>query len=233
MSTSSNSERQQQGAKRAKLSKTSSALMNARAKESAVQRQHPGMMSANDRSIAHNGSVTALQTSDDGLHLFSAGRSCRAFFWQPHPASSTSGLGYHCLMCCVVVNSILFQNAGRTQACKFFVHFAKAKDSRLCSYETGTDVVRLWDIESGCNTLVNYEATRIRSHQGTQLAVSMDASLLFVASGHSIQVIKISPFCLRISLGLYIALIVHVTISYILILCGRLMIFGVVACTQN
>lgn len=112
--SSSNSERQQQGAKRVKVTKASSA----------VQRQHPGMMSANDRSTAHNGSVTSLQTSDDGLYLFSAGT-----------------------------------------------------DSR----------VRLWDIESGCNTLVNYEATRIRAHHGTQLAVSMDSSLLFVASAHSIQ----------------------------------------------
>lgn len=85
MGSSSNSERQQQGAKRAKLSKASSALKDARAKESAVQRQHPGMTSANDRSTAHNGSVTALQTSDDGFHLFSAGRPCRAFF---RPTSS-------------------------------------------------------------------------------------------------------------------------------------------------
>lgn len=93
-------------------------------------------------------------------------------------------------MCCVVVNSMLLQNIGRTQACNFYVNFAKATDSRLCSYETGTDSrVRLWDIESGCNTLVNYEATRIRAHQGTQLAVSMDSSLLFAASAHSIQVV--------------------------------------------
>lgn len=81
MGSSSNAERQQQGARRAKLSKASSALKIVRAKESAVQRQHPGMASTNDRSAAHNGSVTALQTSDDGLHLFSAGRPCGAFFW--------------------------------------------------------------------------------------------------------------------------------------------------------
>jgi hypothetical protein len=58
-----------------------------------------------------------------------------------------------------------------------------------CSGCIGTDSrVRLWDMQSGCNTLVNYEATRIRTHQGTQLAVSSDSSLLFVASAHSIQV---------------------------------------------
>ncbi|KAG0600734.1 hypothetical protein M758_11G057500 [Ceratodon purpureus] len=148
MGSSSKVGSQQREAKRAKLSKGSLALKNARAKESAVQRQHPGMMSANDRSTAHNGSVTALQTSDDGLHLFSAGT-----------------------------------------------------DSR----------VRLWDIESGCNTLVNYEATRIRAHQGTQLAVSMDSSLLFVASAHSVQVVKSFSVCLRISLALYFGEIPYCT----------------------
>lgn len=123
-SMGSSSSRPQHGLKRAKLSDASSTLKNARIRETAVQRQHPGMMSASDQSTAHYGSVTSLQTSADGLHLFSAGT-----------------------------------------------------DSR----------VRLWDIESGCNTLVNYEATRIRAHQGSQLAVSMDSSLLFVASSHSIQ----------------------------------------------
>lgn len=123
-SMGSSSSRPQQGVKRAKLSDASSTLKNARTKETSVQRQHPGMISARDQSTAHYGSVTSLQTSADGLHLFSAGT-----------------------------------------------------DSR----------VRLWDIESGCNTLVNYEATRIRAHQGSQLAVSMDSSLLFVASSHSIQ----------------------------------------------
>jgi hypothetical protein len=64
-----------------------------------------------------------------------------------------------------------------------------------CSGCTGTDSrVRLWDMQSGCNTLVNYEATRIRTHQGTQLAVSSDSSLLFVASAHSIQV-TITTLC--------------------------------------
>ncbi|CAK9230473.1 unnamed protein product [Sphagnum jensenii] len=95
-----------------------------RAKDFEAQRQHPGMVSTLDKATAHYGSVTALQTTDDGLYLFSAGT-----------------------------------------------------DSR----------VRLWDMQSGCNTLVNYEATRIRTHQGTQLAVSSDSSLLFVASAHSIQ----------------------------------------------
>jgi DNA excision repair protein ERCC-8 len=99
------------------------------------------------------------------------------------------------------------------ECCSFSSILPKDNDSGLCSYETGTDSrVRLWDIESGCNTLVNYEATRIRAHHGTQLAVSMDSSLLFVASAHSIQVVNffLSVY-LRISLDLHIGEIAHCT----------------------
>lgn len=75
----------------------------------------------------------------------------------------------------------------------------------VCRHGSGTDSrVRLWDIESGCNTLVNYEATRIRSHPGNQLAVSMDSSLLFVASSHSIQVITYFFVC-ESGLGLHVS----------------------------
>jgi DNA excision repair protein ERCC-8 len=44
-----------------------------RAKDFEAQRQHPGMVSTLDKATAHYGSVTALQTTDDGLYLFSAG----------------------------------------------------------------------------------------------------------------------------------------------------------------
>ncbi|KAK9112015.1 hypothetical protein Scep_019534 [Stephania cephalantha] len=40
--------------------------------------------------------------------------------------------------------------------------------------------LRLWDIESGCNTLVNYEVTRLQTSRGIQLAVAQDLSLVYV-----------------------------------------------------
>ncbi|KAF9600686.1 hypothetical protein IFM89_011357 [Coptis chinensis] len=40
--------------------------------------------------------------------------------------------------------------------------------------------LRLWDIESGCNTLVNFEATRLQTSKGIQLAVTQGSSLVFV-----------------------------------------------------
>jgi DNA excision repair protein ERCC-8 len=53
----------------------------------------------------------------------------------------------------------------------------------------GTDSrVKLWDIESACNTLVNYESTRIRGNKGMEFSVSSDSSLLFFPSANNIQV---------------------------------------------
>ncbi|XP_077230665.1 WD repeat-containing protein ATCSA-1-like [Tasmannia lanceolata] len=40
--------------------------------------------------------------------------------------------------------------------------------------------LRLWDIESGCNTLVNFEAMRLQTSKAIQLAVTDDSSLVFV-----------------------------------------------------
>ncbi|BBM97539.1 DNA excision repair protein ERCC-8 [Marchantia polymorpha subsp. ruderalis] len=48
--------------------------------------------------------------------------------------------------------------------------------------------VKLWDVDSGCNTLVNYENTRMQRSKATQLAVSPDSSLLFVPTSTVIRV---------------------------------------------
>ncbi|KAF6159767.1 hypothetical protein GIB67_030025 [Kingdonia uniflora] len=40
--------------------------------------------------------------------------------------------------------------------------------------------LKLWDIESGCNTLVNYEATRLQTSKPIQLAITQDSSLVFL-----------------------------------------------------
>ncbi|KAH7387734.1 hypothetical protein KP509_16G038600 [Ceratopteris richardii] len=53
----------------------------------------------------------------------------------------------------------------------------------------GTDSrLRLWDVESGCNTLVNYPSTYIRGNKGIQMAVTPDSSLVFTPSLNAILV---------------------------------------------
>lgn len=47
------------------------------ARGSGTQRQHPGMLSAQNRATAHYGAVTRLQMTNDGFHLFSAGTDSR------------------------------------------------------------------------------------------------------------------------------------------------------------
>ncbi|KAK1276566.1 Guanine nucleotide-binding protein subunit beta [Acorus gramineus] len=50
---------------------------------------------------------------------------------------------------------------------------------------------RLWDIESGCNTLVNFESTRLQSGKAIQMAVAEEASLVFVPCMMSVKVFDI------------------------------------------
>ncbi|XP_024539928.1 DNA excision repair protein ERCC-8 [Selaginella moellendorffii] len=99
-------------------------------KDATPGRVHPGLTSALDRSTAHYGTVTSLQTSRDGHYLLSA------------------------------------------------EHNVPGSDSR----------VKLWDIERGCNTLVNYEATNINGNLTCELEVSGDKPLVFVPCLTSIQV---------------------------------------------
>ncbi|KAL5221566.1 hypothetical protein ABZP36_026279 [Zizania latifolia] len=47
--------------------------------------------------------------------------------------------------------------------------------------------LRLWDIDSGRNTLVNFEATRLQTSKPLQLAVTEDSSLVFVPCMASIK----------------------------------------------
>ncbi|KAM0826479.1 hypothetical protein ACQ4PT_068850 [Festuca glaucescens] len=47
--------------------------------------------------------------------------------------------------------------------------------------------LRIWDIDSGCNTLVNFEAMRLHPSKPLQLAVTDDPSLVFVPCMGSIK----------------------------------------------
>lgn len=56
----------------------------------------------------------------------------------------------------------------------------------------GDNRMRLWDIDRGCNTLVNYPGTKISAVKGTSVAVSSDGKRVYLPSGNNIQVRKSS-----------------------------------------
>lgn len=53
--------------------------------------------------------------------------------------------------------------------------------------------IRLWDIESGCNTLLNFETGRIQTNKAIQLATSDDPALVFVPCMKTVKVL--TPTC--------------------------------------
>lgn len=56
--------------------------------------------------------------------------------------------------------------------------FISGSDSRL----------RLWDIESGSNTLVNFEIVRLQTSKAIQLATTQDPALVFVPCMTAVKV---------------------------------------------
>ncbi|KAL7606774.1 hypothetical protein Lser_V15G19089 [Lactuca serriola] len=57
----------------------------------------------------------------------------------------------------------------------------KATEDGMYLLSAGSDSrLRLWDIESGCNTLVHFEITRLQTTKPIQLAVTQDSALVFV-----------------------------------------------------
>ncbi|KAG9147150.1 hypothetical protein Leryth_005385 [Lithospermum erythrorhizon] len=64
----------------------------------------------------------------------------------------------------------------------------KATEDGMYLLSAGSDSrLRLWDVESGCNTLVNFEATRLQTTKPLQLAVSQDSDLVFVPCMSSLK----------------------------------------------
>ena len=54
---------------------------------------------------------------------------------------------------------------------------------------TGSDSrLRLWDVESGCDTLVNFETVRLQVNKPLQLATTQDSTLVFVPCMRSVKV---------------------------------------------
>ncbi|KAL8487668.1 hypothetical protein ACS0TY_024114 [Phlomoides rotata] len=57
----------------------------------------------------------------------------------------------------------------------------KVTEDGMYLLSAGSDSrLRLWDMESGCNTLVNFETTRLQNSKAIQIAVSQDSTLAFV-----------------------------------------------------
>ncbi|KAK7351584.1 hypothetical protein VNO77_11146 [Canavalia gladiata] len=57
----------------------------------------------------------------------------------------------------------------------------KATEDGMYLLSAGSDSrLRLWDIESGCDTLVNFETVRLQINKPIQLATTQDSTLVFV-----------------------------------------------------
>ncbi|XP_057776561.1 WD repeat-containing protein ATCSA-1-like [Salvia miltiorrhiza] len=68
----------------------------------------------------------------------------------------------------------------------------KVTEDGMYLLSAGSDSrLRLWDIESGCNTLVNFETARLQSSKAIQMAVSQDSALSFVPCMTTVKVFDI------------------------------------------
>lgn len=67
------------------------------------------------------------------------------------------------------------------------------RNTQLFQISGSDSRLRLWDVETGCNTLVNFEASRLQTSKAIQLAVSDDSSLVFVPCITAVKVL-IAPF---------------------------------------
>ncbi|KAF3446550.1 hypothetical protein FNV43_RR11730 [Rhamnella rubrinervis] len=57
----------------------------------------------------------------------------------------------------------------------------KVTEDGMYLLSAGSDSrLRLWDVESGCNTLVNYETVRLQTSKPIQLATTQNSALVFV-----------------------------------------------------
>ncbi|KAI6687955.1 hypothetical protein NL676_024783 [Syzygium grande] len=71
----------------------------------------------------------------------------------------------------------------------------KISEDGMYLFSAGSDSrLRLWDIESGCNTLVNFETVRLQTNKPIQLSVSEDSALVFVPC---MTVVKAFDFWIR------------------------------------
>nr|GMC50506.1 DNA excision repair protein ERCC-8 [Ipomoea batatas] len=75
----------------------------------------------------------------------------------------------------------LLSSQDRATAHYGVVSSLKVTDDGLYLLSAGSDSrLRLWDIESGCNTLVNFETGRLQTTKALQMAISEDSTAVFV-----------------------------------------------------
>ncbi|XAR48423.1 hypothetical protein NMG60_11031245 [Bertholletia excelsa] len=68
----------------------------------------------------------------------------------------------------------------------------KVTEDGMYLLSAGSDSrLRLWDIESGCNTLVNFETVRLQTSKPIQLATTPDSALVFVPCMASVKVFDV------------------------------------------
>ncbi|KAL6983012.1 WD repeat-containing protein ATCSA-1 [Sarracenia purpurea var. burkii] len=68
----------------------------------------------------------------------------------------------------------------------------KATEDGMYLLSAGSDSrLRLWDIESGCDTLVNFETVRLQTGKAMQLCTTQDSALVFVPCMTSVKVFDV------------------------------------------
>lgn len=79
-----------------------------------------------------------------------------------------------------------------------FAYYVLGSDSRI----------RLWDTQSGCNTLLNFETGRLQTSKAIQLATSDDPALVFVPCMKTVKVVSSTYYIILKSFH-FITCIIH------------------------
>lgn len=131
------------------------------------------------RSTANKSSM--LKTSSGGLNSSTKGRSSQKKMGNgvslKHAAIARQVRGYGKQR----LHPGMLSSQDRATAHYGAVNGLKVTNDGMYLLSAGSDSrLRLWDIESGCNTLVNFETSRLQSTKALQLAISHDSKLVFV-----------------------------------------------------
>ncbi|KAI4321088.1 hypothetical protein MLD38_034509 [Melastoma candidum] len=66
----------------------------------------------------------------------------------------------------------------------------RASEDGMYLFSAGSDSrLRLWDIESGCNTLVNFETVRLQASKPIQLSLAQESALVFIPCMTAVKIL--------------------------------------------